>query len=77
MDTKKITQAHKTVIESVLFELINRETLAKIRRGMEELLPEYKIKCDEENNPIDVVASGKVIVRVSDPKTLDYINLTF
>ena len=77
MDVKKIDKAYKRVKEKVLFEAIDRETIDAIRRGMEELLPEYKIKCDEENNPTDVIDSGNVMVRVSDPKTFSYINVIF
>lgn len=77
MNIKKITQAYKDVKDSVLLEMINKETMNTIRQGMEKYLPEYKIKCDYENNPPEAIDSGKVMVRVSDPITMNYINLIF
>ena len=77
MNIKRINQSYEDIRDTVLFEPISKETRDRIRRGMEDLLPEYRIKCDEENNPPDVIDSGKIIVRVSDPKTLEYINLIF
>lgn len=77
MNLEKINDAYDLVRDSVLFQMIDGEIIDAIRRGMEDLLPEYKIKCDEENNPPLVIDNGNIIVRVSDPKTMNYINLTF
>jgi predicted HicB family RNase H-like nuclease len=77
MNLKKIDKAYKKVRDIILFEAIDGETIDTIREGMEKLLPEYKIKCDEENNPPKSIDSGNVMVRVSDPKTLNFINVIF
>jgi hypothetical protein len=56
-------------------------TRIKIKNLMEEALPDYEIKCDEENNPPSVVDSGNVKVRVKTKTQPDssynYIDVIF
>ena len=81
MDVNKIAQVYKDVRDSVVLEMINEETINTIRKELEARLPEYKIKCDYENNPQDVIDGGQVIAKVYDQQkyshTYNYINLTF
>ena len=57
------------------------DTRETIKGLMKKELPEYEIKCDEENNPPEVIASGHIIVRVSTKPKLDgsfnYINVIY
>ena len=77
IDMVKLQKTYNEVFETVVFELINPSIRNKIKTLMEEKLPDYKIKCDEENNSPEVVASGHVMVNVTDPKTNNYVDVVY
>jgi len=64
MDIPLIENAYKKVSEIVSLEQCNTETMNKIKSLMETYLPMYRIKCDEENNPPEVIYSGHIRARV-------------
>jgi len=75
LDIDKIQKAYDQILDEVLWEVISSDLRSKIKRLMEEKLPEYVIKCDEENNPTEVIDAGNIWVKVSDKKTQNYVNL--
>jgi len=77
LDIDLIQDAYDEILEEVLFESITSELRNKIKRLMGEKLPFYEIKCDNENNPFDIIDAGNVWVRVSYPKTQTYVDVIF
>ena len=76
MDIPAIEKAYEDIKPLVLYEPCFKETRDKIKHMMEIALPNYKVKCDEENNPPNVVDSGNILVRVSDYKN-SYVDVIF
>jgi hypothetical protein len=65
MDIPLIQESWNKTIELMSFELANaRSTRDKIKKYMEDFLPQYEIKCNEENNPSDIMESGRIMVRI-------------
>ena len=64
MDIPLIEQAYNDIAPRIEHEFPDKETRELIKSLMEKLLPDYEIKCDEENNPVNVIDSGNVFVRV-------------
>ena len=77
LDLDYIQEVYDEVVLVIAFDLINKELNDRVKSIMEEKLPYYTIKCDEENNPIDIVDSGHLWVRVTDPETKNDIDLVF
>ena len=77
IDMDYVQKVYDEVSLTIAFDLINKDLNDKVKSLMEEKLPYYTIKCDEENNPIDVIDEGHLWVRVTDPKTNNYIDLVF
>lgn len=77
LDMDLISKAHAEVFNHVVYEAITSEAWNKIRTYLWIKLPGYHIKCDEENNPIDVVDSGHVHARITDEKTKAYVDVIF
>jgi len=77
LDIDKIQNVRNEIFGIILFDLINPELRDRIKKLMEERLPDYQIKCDEENNPIEVVDSGHVRARVTDTKTQAHIDVIY
>lgn len=77
IDINYVQDVYDEVVDVVMFDLISPELRDKIKGMMKEKLPYYEIKCDEENNPPEVVDNSNVWVRVTDPATKNYIDLVF
>lgn len=81
MDIDKIEKAYNFVKSLHEYELCNKKTMDSIRGMMQKELPEYLIKCDEENNPPKVVDSGHIRVKVVEhthpPGTYNYVDIIF
>jgi len=81
MDIPMIENAYNNIAPLIAGEYPDRKVRTKIKKLMEAFLPEYDIKCDEENNPPDVMDSGNVMVKVSTKIKSDgshnYINVIF
>ena len=81
MDIPKITNVYNNIAPVIAGEYPDKKIRNEIKLLMEEALPEYVIKCDEENNPPEVMDSGNVFVMVSTkPKpdgSYNYINVIF
>lgn len=77
LDMDLISKAHSEVFDHVAFDTITPEIREKIRTFLWIKLPGYDIKCDEENNDINVVESGHVIATISDEKTKAYVDVIF
>jgi len=77
LDMNKVPIAHSEVFNHVVYDVIDSETWNKIKSYLWIKLPGCTIKCDEENNPTDVIDSGHVHARVTDDTTKEYIDLIF
>lgn len=73
----QLQRVYDEISLDVAYELTNETTRKRIYHLMKEKLPYYEIKCDEENNPPEVVDQGQIWVRVTDPNTKTYIDLIF
>lgn len=65
LDIALIEKAYEKIALLVDREMCDRKTRNRIRLMMIDELPLYHIKCDEENNPPDVIDSGHIFVRIS------------
>ena len=77
LDTDLIQKAYDEILDHVVMDMISSELRNKIKKMMGEKLPFYEIKCDQENNPFEIVDAGNVWVRVTNPKTKSYIDVVF
>jgi hypothetical protein len=81
MDIEVIEFAYKEISPLIQYDIIDSKTRTKLKKLMEAFLPDYDIKCDEENNPPEVVDSQHIIMRVSKPAfpdgTTKYIDVIF
>lgn len=81
MDINSIEYAYEKISPIIADEYPNAKTRIKLKTLMEAFLPEYDIKCDEENNPPNLIDSGNIVVKVSTKKTLNgtykYIDVIF
>ena len=77
MDLILIEKAYNKTREHVLFEPINKATFLIIKNLMQSQLPNYKVKCDEENNPPQFANGGNILLTVNDPKSNQYVNVIF
>ncbi len=81
MDIAKITNVYNNIAPIIVGKLTDKITRNEIKLLMEEALPEYIIKCDEENNPPKVIDSGNIIIRISTKikpdKSYNYIDVIF
>ena len=75
IDVEYVQEVYDEVSLEMAYELNNKKARTKIKDLMESKLPYYEIKCDEENNSPEVVDSGQVWIRVTDPETRNYIEL--
>lgn len=75
MNIKEIENAYDKISPLISGEHPNSKTRNKLKKLLEAFLPDFDIKCDEENNPYYVVDSGNFMVRVS--KNDKYINIIF
>ena len=65
MDIEAIEYAFNKVSPLIASDYSDAKTCAKLKKLMEAMLPEYDIKCDEENNPPEVVEAQYIMVRVN------------
>lgn len=81
MDIPKIEKAYNDIAPLIAGEYPDAKTRTKLKKLMEAFLPDYEIKCDEENNSPKAMDSGNVMVRVSTKIRPDgshnYINVIF
>jgi hypothetical protein len=77
IDMNYVQEVYDEVSLTIAFDMIDKELNDRVKSMMKEKLPYYDIKCDEENNTIETVASGHLWVRVTDPETKNYIDLVF
>jgi hypothetical protein len=80
-DIPQIKEAYEKIAPLVALDIPDAITRAKIKKLMKEALPDYEIKCDEENNSPEVIDNGNVMVRVSKPTfpsgSFNYIDVIF
>ena len=81
MDVEKIGRAYQEIKPKIDGEQADAKTRRKIKSLLQKALPEYKIKCNRENNPPKVVDSGNIVVRVSTKTypdgSFNYIDIIF
>ena len=77
IDFDYVQEVYNEILLEVLRDPADGATRQKIKTLMDEKLPYYTIKCDEENNPIEVTDSGHIWARVIDRETNNYIDLVF
>ncbi|TFG71762.1 MAG: hypothetical protein E4H26_11955 [Flavobacteriales bacterium] len=77
IDINYVQEAYDEVREIVVFDMVDKVTREKIYTMMKEKLPYYRIKCDEENNPTEVIDNGNICARVTDPASGNYIDMIF
>lgn len=65
MDIEAIEYAFNKVSPLIATEYPDAKTRTKLKKLMEAFLPDYEIKCDEENNSPEVVESQHIMVRVN------------
>jgi len=65
MDVEAIEYAFNKVSPLIATDYPDAKTRTKVKKLMEAFLPDYDIKCDEENNPSEVVDSGHIFLRVN------------
>jgi hypothetical protein len=75
MDVKAIENAYDKIHPLISGDYPDSKTRNKLIKLLEAFLPDYNFKCDEENNPPNVVNSGNIVVNVS--KNNEYINIIF
>jgi len=72
-----VEYAAKKILPLVQLEYPTPEIRVKVLELMKQFLPDYEIKCDEENNPFDVIDSGQIKMRIFNSNNIDYFDLTF
>jgi hypothetical protein len=81
MNIPKIEKTCNDVAPLIAGEYPDAITRTKLKKLMEAFLPEYEIKCDEENNTPEAMDAGNIMVTVSTPKrpngSLNYVNIIF
>lgn len=81
LDVPAIEDAYNLIAPTIAGKFPDKETRENILGLMKANLPDYDIKCDEENNPPNVVDSGHVMVRVSTKPKQDglfnYVDVIF
>lgn len=77
MDIEAIEYTFNKVFPVIAGDYPDAKTRTKLKKLMEAMLPDYEIKCDEENNPPEVVDSQHIFVRVFDLKKLKYVDVIF
>ena len=81
MDIEAVENAFNKIRPLIEGEYPDSKTRVKLKKLMEAFLPEYDIKCDEENNPPEVMDSGNIVVKISTKKlpnqTYSYIDVIF
>lgn len=64
MDILLIKKAYDNIAPLIESDFPDKKTRKMIKKLMKQYLPDYKIKCDEENNPPNVMDSGHIFVQV-------------
>jgi len=64
LDFQLIKNARDKILPLIITDYPDLIAMKKIKKLMEEALPDYEIKCDEENNPSTLLESGHVCVMV-------------
>ena len=65
MDIEAIEYAFNKVSPLIATDYPDAKTRIKLKKLMEAFLPDYDIKCDEENNPPEVQDAQHIMVRVN------------
>ena len=77
MDLKLIEKTRNKIAPLIADDYPDAKTRIKVKKLMEAFLPNYEIKCDEENNPPNIIESGNIVVNVYDRKFKEYTNVIF
>ena len=81
MDIEAIEYSYNKIAPVIAGDYPDSKTRTKVKKLMEAFLPDYVIKCDEENNPPEVQDTQHIMVRVSKPAfpdgTTKYIDVIF
>lgn len=81
MNIKLIEEAYNKISPLIGSDYPDSKTRTKVKKLMEAFLPDYEIKCDEENNPSFFVDNGNVLVTVKTKTQIDgsfnYVDVIF
>ncbi len=77
MDVEAVEYAFKKIAPVIAGDYPDSKTRTKLKKLMEAMLPDYQIKCDEENNTFDVADSGHILVTVIDLKNFKSVDVIF
>ena len=79
IDMDLLERTWNEVSPMLIGEMCDKETRAILKAELEKRLPDYTIKCNEENNPPCVIDNQNIMVRVSKivNGTRFYVDLIF
>ena len=77
MDIEAVEYAFNKISPIIAIDYPDAKTRAKVKKLMEAFLPDYEIKCDEENNPPEVMDSQHIFVTVFDLKKFKSVDVIF